>query len=91
MRGRDVSRKEGKREKRRGRYIYIYARGIAKQGRNYPRGKTTVGAWALALNYNQEDGASLPCPPTIWTLCFTPSFVLPQGTRYVRLQNLLLA
>lgn len=33
----------------------------------------------------------LPAPPTIWTLCFTPSFVLPQGTRYVRLQNLLLA
>lgn len=26
MRGRDVSRKEGKREKRRGRYIYIYIR-----------------------------------------------------------------
>lgn len=47
IRGRDVSRKEGKDEKRRGRYIYIYTR--AKQGRNYPRGETTVGACGLSL------------------------------------------
>lgn len=60
IRGRDVSRKEGKDEKRRGRYIYIYTREAGSK--LSPRRDYGRCLWALALNYNQEDGWS-PCPP----------------------------
>lgn len=62
---------------RRGRCIY--RRGIAEQGRNYPRGKSArsgfklqPGRWCL--------------PPSIWILCFASSFPKARDT-YALLQN----
>lgn len=62
IRGRDVSRKEGKDEKRRGRYIYIYIYTREAGSKLSPRRDYGRCLWALALNYNQEDGWP-PCPP----------------------------